>query len=218
MNWIHSAIHALPITVFLLGLTYYWFAVADRYAVFLYEHLGATPFDAVTGSRYWMAGLIANGFVLVLYTATMWLLSRVAATRQIAYTPPDWRRIWLLSALPLVAGVLWITMTQNAPTLPIGLALATVASTLVGLALALWPGRWAAERPTDLLLLMADGLGVALMLFTVRLVEWPTHELLTPGISYTVAVAGVVLAGVWLAMMTIFRRWWGKSMPGREPY
>ena len=72
MNWIHSAIR-LPITVFLLGLTYYWFAVADRYAVFLYEHLGATPFDAVTGSRYWMAGLIANGFVLVLYTATMWL-------------------------------------------------------------------------------------------------------------------------------------------------
>ena len=58
-EWRRAALHALPIAVFVLGLYGYWFGIADRYAVFLYEHLGATPFDAVTRSRYWMAGLVA---------------------------------------------------------------------------------------------------------------------------------------------------------------
>ncbi len=214
MDWLRSATHALPVTAFLLGLLYYWFAVADRYAVFLYEHLGATPFDAVTSSRYWMAGLVANGFVLALYPTILWLLGRIAATRQVAYTPPDWRRVWLLSAAPLAVGITWITMTQNAPTLPVGLALMVVASTPAGLALALWPGRWAAEQPVELIWLAGDGLGIALLLFTVRLVEWPSQALLAPSVAYAVVIAGIILAIIWLAVMTILRRRRVKPMPG----
>ena len=62
-----SLLHAVPISLFVLGISYYWFAVADRYAIFLYGHLGATPFDEVTSSRYWMGGLVAAGFVLLGY-------------------------------------------------------------------------------------------------------------------------------------------------------
>jgi len=40
-----ALLHAVPISLFVLGLFYYWFDVADRYAIFLYGHLGATPFD-----------------------------------------------------------------------------------------------------------------------------------------------------------------------------
>ena len=57
--------HALPISLFILGLFCYWFAMADRYVTFLYGHLGAIPFDDVTNSRYWMAGLVASGAVMV---------------------------------------------------------------------------------------------------------------------------------------------------------
>ena len=78
--WVPALLHAVPISLFVLGLFYYWFAVADRYAVFLYEHLGATPFDAATSSRYWMAGLVAAGAVMVIYVAVNWSIGRLSAS------------------------------------------------------------------------------------------------------------------------------------------
>ena len=88
--WRPALLHAAPICLFVLGLFYYWFAIADRYAVFLYDHLGATPFDAITSSRYWMAGLVASGAVMVAYTGGCWLLGRIAARRRCDYRPPLW--------------------------------------------------------------------------------------------------------------------------------
>ena len=55
--------HALPISMFILGLFCYWFAIAERYVTFLYGHLGATPFDDVTNSRYWMAVMVVADFL-----------------------------------------------------------------------------------------------------------------------------------------------------------
>ena len=52
---IPAAMHAVAIAAVVGALIVYWFGVADRYAVFLYDHLGAGPFDGVTTSRYWMA-------------------------------------------------------------------------------------------------------------------------------------------------------------------
>ena len=40
-------LHALPVAVLVLALFYYWFALADRYVVFLYYHdRGGRPADA----------------------------------------------------------------------------------------------------------------------------------------------------------------------------
>jgi hypothetical protein len=105
--------HTTSHTLFLLALFYKWFALDDRYAVFLYEHLGATPFDAVTTSRYLMAGLVACGAVMFLYLTLNFALARLVAN----YRAPVWTRVWATSALPLGIGIIWITTTQNAPTL-----------------------------------------------------------------------------------------------------
>ena len=84
--WWEALPHALPVTALVIGLFYYWFAVADRYIVFLYYHnMGprvpdTSPFGFVTASRYWMAGLVASGAVMVLYTAASWLLKRLLTT------------------------------------------------------------------------------------------------------------------------------------------
>jgi len=59
-------LHALLIRGGVLALFYYWFVVANRYVIFLYMHLDATPFDERTRSRYWMAGLVATGHRLFL--------------------------------------------------------------------------------------------------------------------------------------------------------
>ena len=151
-GWGPALAAAVPIVLFVLGLFYHWFAIADRYAIFLYGHVApgislAQPFDAMTRSRYWMAGLVAAGAVMVIYTAINWVLGRIANRRGQNYRPPAWWRVWALCALPVIVGIPVITMTRNTPTLPLGLAVACVIATLAGLALALLPGEWAARRP-----------------------------------------------------------------------
>ncbi|MBI4759521.1 MAG: hypothetical protein HY783_11090 [Chloroflexi bacterium] len=153
-------LHAVLISLIILSLFYYWFAVADRYAIYLYGHLGATPFDDVTSGRYWMSGLVASGAVMIVYTIANWLLGQVAAFRRQDYRPPAWWRVWILCVTPLAVGIPTITMTLNWPTLPPANATVCVVITLTGLALALAPGSLAAQRPFDLGWLMFDGVGL----------------------------------------------------------
>lgn len=86
--WRTALLHALPLSLAVLSLFAYWFGVANRYLVFLYEHLGAGPFDEVTVSRYWMAGLVAGGVVLALYVPACALCGRLWGVR-----PPGWWRV-----------------------------------------------------------------------------------------------------------------------------
>ena len=211
---------AAPISLFLLGLFYYWFAVADRYAVFLYGHTTvgipqARPFDEMTSSRYWMSGLVASGAVTVIYTTLNWALGRIAAWFKHDCGPPAGWKVWTLCAVPLIVGIPAMTMTLNSPTLPPGLAGACVVATLAGLALALLPGEWAARRPRDLLWLAFDGVGLMPALLLLRAIELPGR-----GVSVSVSMArvfavGGILAGlVWLGMMTALRLWRHTSWPG----
>jgi hypothetical protein len=125
-EWKLALLHAAPISLFVIGLFYYWFALANRYIIFLYTHLGATPFDERTSSRYWMSGLVAAGAVMVLNTTMHWFWGRVAHLRRWTYAPPAWWRVWLCSALALTPSLLVITMTVNQPTLPFSNAAACV--------------------------------------------------------------------------------------------
>ena len=91
-GWGPALAAAVPISLCVLGLFIYWFAIADRYTIFLYGHTApgiplAQPFDAMTRSRYWMAGLVAAGAVMVIYTAAYWVLGRIANRRGQDYCP-----------------------------------------------------------------------------------------------------------------------------------
>jgi hypothetical protein len=137
-----ALLEAALISLFMLTLFYYWFGVADRYAIFLYGHIATgipltEPFDALTSTRYWMAGLLAAGITLVFYTAVNWVGGRLAARRGASFGTPPWWWVWALCALPLAVGIPAITMTVNAPTLPLSLAAACAAAALAGLAVAL---------------------------------------------------------------------------------
>ena len=217
--WRPAVIAAAPTSLFILGLFYHWFAVADRYAIFLYGHSApgiplAQPFDAMTRSRYWMAGLVAAGAVTVIYTVINWILGRIADRRGQNDHPPAWWWVWILCALPLIVGIPAITMTRNTPTLPFGLAAACVTATLAGLALALLPGEWAARRPRDLTWLAGDGMGLIPILLLLRAVELPGS-----GVSVSMPLAilfagGGLLAGIaWLGVMTLLRAWRRRPTP-----
>jgi len=218
-GWRSALIAAAPIFLFVLGLFFHWFAVADRYAIFLYGHSApgiplAQPFDAMTRSRYWMAGFVASGALMVIYAALNWTLGRLAIRRGRNYLPPAWWRVWTLCALPLIIGIPAITMTRNTPTLPLGLAAACVVATLAGLALALRPGGWAARRPVDLTWLAFDGLGLMPILLLLHSVELPGR-----GVSVSMPLAmllstGGLLAGIaWLGVMTGLRAWRRRPAP-----
>ena len=95
LRWDAALGWAIPIALFVLGLFYYWFAIADRYAIFLYGHTATgipltQPFDEMTSSRYWMCGLVASGLVTLIYTALNWALGRAvrAARRLLTATLP----------------------------------------------------------------------------------------------------------------------------------
>jgi hypothetical protein len=205
--------------MFILGLFTYWFGIADRYAVFLYGHTTtnippAQPFDAITSSRYWMAGLVAAGAVMVLYTAANWLHGLICRRRGRPCHTAVWWQVWLPSAIVLAIGIPAITMSVNSPTLPASLALACAAAAVLGLALALLPGRWAAERPFDLVWLATDGIGLMPVLLLLRAVELPAHGIaLTPAAALSVAIGGTVVGALWLAIMSLLRRWRRKSIP-----
>jgi hypothetical protein len=105
-------------------------------------------------------------------------------------------------------------MTVNAPTLPLSLAAACAAAALVGLAVALMPGRWAAERPGDLIWLALDGAGLVPALLLLRAIELPGRGLsVSPAVAWFFAIGGVVGGAVWLALMSVLRRWGGQESP-----
>lgn len=215
-----AALAALPICLFILARFYGWFAVADRYAIFLYNHLRATPFDQVTRSRYWMTGLVAAGEAMLLYILANWAIGRLAARRGRDYHPPQWWRVWVLCAPVLPTGIITITMTVNSPTLPLPDALASASAALAGVALALMPGEWAARQPRNLIWLAADGAGLMPPLLLLRVVELPGRGLslpFTPGMVVPIAGAAVAVGAAWLAIMTGLRMWRNRPAPGTGP-
>jgi hypothetical protein len=200
--------YALSAAAIMLGLYYDWFAIADRRAVFLYEHLGAMPFDERTSSRYWIAGLVASAFVLILYNGGVLILARLADTLHRDYHPPAWWTVWLPGAGMVGAGVLLITMTAGDPVLPLTDALTSALASIVGLALALTPATMAARRPAELAWLGADGLAMAPVLLLLRAVELPGSGLsVTTTTAWIVAGGSVVASAIGLSLLTALRAW-----------
>jgi hypothetical protein len=199
-------LHAIAVSLFMAGLFYYWFALANRYVVFLYGHWDATPFDSYTRSRYWMSGLVASGAVMVLYAVANWFVGRVAGVWYRNYTPPAWWRVWSLCAIPLTTVILTITMTCNQPVLPFATAAACVATTLSGLALALAAGSLAAQRVLHLAWLTLAGAGLVPTLLLLRVVELPGKGLASQATVYAVALGSTLVSALWLKVITWLHR------------
>jgi len=215
-EWLAALWHAMPISIFVLATYYYWFGVADRYIVFLYNHnMGplvpdTSPFSAVTSSRYWMAGLVCGGLVLALYATTNWLLGRIWQT----YEPPAWQKRWAVTVAPLLVGIPLITMLVNSPTLSPCHAARTTLAAVVGVGLALAPARMAARRPWDLISLCGDGLALGGIIQIVSMLERGLSMLSRGNAWALFVVAGGSGGAIILLLIMTWLRWWQrKPMP-----
>lgn len=211
--WQVELAFAVPIVAFVIFLFYTWFAVLDRYFIFLCFHnmgpgFDTTPFGWVTASRYWMSGLVAGGAVMVPYMAINLVLGRAVKR----FRAPEWWRLWILCTVPLLVAIPAIVMTVNDPVLPLANAAQVTAVTLAGLALAVMLGQVAAERPVAYGLLLIDGFALACLLSSLASFEsyprWLARA--STGVIYrhlAVVTAGIVL----LAIMTAFYHWWRRA-------
>jgi len=95
--------------------------------VFLYEHLGLAPFDQITIGRYWMVGFILSGFLSFLYFVTK-IIEKTIKKNKIS-----WPQIIMLSSLPLIINVLFITMAMGKPKMPFTIAISSAATLICGL-------------------------------------------------------------------------------------
>ena len=190
-------VHVTGVIVTLLGLVYYWFAVADRYHIFLYNHLEATPFDSFTISRYLMTGFVASGVIVVFHTAICWCVGSLARILHQSYAPPSGLAIWLLCLPFLALGIPAITMTVNNPTLPASIASGCAVTAVIGLALALSPGNLAAQHPNRLLCTGLAGGGFVPMLLFFRAIELPSRDLLANSSALMFAGGSILVAIGW---------------------
>jgi uncharacterized membrane protein YhaH (DUF805 family) len=212
-----AALFAFLSILIVLGLFYYWFALADRYVIFLYDHgmpplfPDTSPFSRITSSRYWMAGLVASGFVMILYTAVNLIWGRLNQKTW----PPGWWQVWLLSALPLAILLPLITMSVNRPVLPLANALAVTLVTLLGLALAFTPGRLAVQAPAELALLTMDGFGLMLIALLIGQIQ-RLLELSSRGLSgfWVIGLLGIAVGVFLLLSATALRSWRRMAVPG----
>lgn len=189
----------------MLGLFSYWFAIANRYTVFLYEHLGAGPFQEPNYSRHWMAGLVASGVLLCVYALGGGCSVRLAAAFHKTYHLPSWHHVWLMSALPVAIGVWAITTRCNFPTLPWPLSARCIIAAWAGMALALWLADLIVHQTSEALWVIVHGAGVVPILLLLRAVELPSHGLASPASAYRLGIAGLIVGVFWMAGVTRLR-------------
>jgi len=205
--WRRELLFTAPTVAFLLALYYHWFAVRDRYFIFLYFHdigsrFDTTPFGWMTVGRYWMTGFVAGGAVMVLYGAANFIAGRVKKS----YHAPVWWRVWLVCAVPLVVGVPAIVMTVNDPVLPLRYAAQVTAALLIALAIAFWFSERAARQPMTHLLLMVDGVAfTGLYLVTSGLDDLIEGRSARAASYLVVALIGVILLTI-NSVITTWRR------------
>ena len=215
-----TLLFAALITLVVLMLYIYWFAVANRYVIFLYFHLDSRPLDAETNSRYWMTGFVAGGIVLSLYVMANWILGRLASVRHGNYAAPNWLRLWMLCLLPLVPSILLVTTRLNTPTLPLNTAAGVVIALALGLALALAPGNLAAERPGALVWLALDSLVLLFPLTLLHAIEiaYLKPEVVPPIIAIIVVIFSLLacLGVVWIHDLPAVGSGAGLHLPPRR--
>jgi hypothetical protein len=211
--WWQAVGHAAILCILILAPLAYWFGVANRHTVFLYAHMGAGPFDAVTIGRYWMASLVASGGAVAVYVAYCWVRGRLAVRKGSAWAPPVWCRVWAVGAPLVGCGAMAITMALGAPTLPLALALAGAAASVVGLAGAAAPGALAARDPGELPWLVAHAAALVPPLVLLRLVAPEARAHLGDASAATAAALSLAAALGWGAILARLRRWRRRAMP-----
>jgi hypothetical protein len=193
------------VTIISLGAYYYIFGYADRKIIFLYEHLGLTPFDRMTTGRYWMTGLVLSGFLTILYLLTQLLLKFTKKQEGIS-----WRNIIKLIMIPLITGGILIIMTLGEPKLTFLIAISSVLALSIGIAVGFSVVDDLIKDIRKAIINLLFGFGLVPFLLLFRVLELPEKGIISMNISLLVIAITIVVGFFWLLM---FYRIFKYNMP-----
>jgi hypothetical protein len=190
------------ITIISLGVYVYLFGYADRKIVFLYEHLGLTPFDSMTIGRYWMAGFVLSGFLTILY-----LIYKLTARYLIKSKDISWIEIVKYSCIPLIIGVIIIITNLGAPRLTFIIAVSSALALIIGIMIGFSVADDLIAEVKSTLIYLIFGLGLVPLLLLFRVLELPGKGIVALNVAILVSVLTIVFGFSWLLIShRIFRQ------------
>ncbi len=187
-----------------------WFVLQDRRLVFLYGHLHATPFDASTLSRYWMAGMVLSGILFISGVAATTFLSKSARQQLLESTRLSLLQMCVAIGVPIFL----LISTRGKPPLPILVSAIVALVALIGVSLAHAAWQEWLENKFQALLLWLDGFSLIPSLFLLPLVI--DYYFRKSSISLWVAVILLMslCAGfVWFLIINFLRKKWRIPAP-----
>ncbi|MFH1119126.1 MAG: hypothetical protein V1775_04835 [Bacteroidota bacterium] len=196
--WILSAL----ILLISMGVYIYLFGFADRNIVFLYGHMGLTPFDSMTAGRYWMAGFVLSGFLTLLY-----LIVRLAIRAVFRALDILWVAVVKYLWLPIFTGVVVIMMTSGTPRLPFSIAISSALALLTGIMTGFSVADDLISDFRSGLAYMVTALGLVPFLLLFRVLELPEKGIVETNVSIMIAILTLVAGFVWLLVsFRVFRQ------------
>jgi len=204
-------IHTALVSIFVLALYSLWFVFLDRRFIFLYGHLHSTPFDFRTASRYWMAGLVASGVILITCTVVNLVVKKICRHYQL----PNWKVIWKYVCLILVLPLFIILTFVGKPPIPALLFLWVLVVLFAGLRLALYASNFIVTNFSQSVFAFFDGLAlVPVLLFIPLGLEFGLRKSLPAVLIVApIVIAGIALFGLWI--MILFYKRFKKPYPSQ---
>jgi hypothetical protein len=205
------------ISAAVIAVYHYWFAIADRNYLFLYEHFGWGPFHHITSGRYWMTGLILSSFITLFYIIYNFTIIPKNLIPGKNYQLPLWIHVWLVSQPALIAGIPLIVMNFNTPVIPAGITIICVLVMSVGLALGLYMSDIFLHDVKKFFVLCIDGILLVPPLTLILALELPAKGVLnmTDAIAIVIALGSVIISFIGLLITAyIFKR--NKITPGKS--
>ncbi|MBL7904816.1 MAG: hypothetical protein JNL22_07320 [Bacteroidales bacterium] len=188
-NFILSVI----LTVIALVAYAYLFVYADRKIVFLYGHLGLTPYDRMTSGRYWMAGLVISGFLTIIYLSIKLIVKQL--TKKSIFS---WGSVIKYAVIPLTAGIVILITQAGEPRLSFITAISSALALEIGIAAGFSVTDDLVKNYRETIVYLISSLGLIPFLLLFRVLELPEKGILTMELSILTPVISFAAGFIWL--------------------
>ncbi len=179
----------------------YAFIIANRNNIFLYEHLGSTPFDQTTTGRYWMFGFVVAGFICVAFFIILTILSILKKRIKI-----DWISVAKYITIPLLISVIIIVTEFGEPRLTYSIAISTSFTLIFALLIGLSFINDLTTKWLTTVKHLIIGLGIIPFAIFFRALELPDKGILSMNSAILISTLTFVFGIVWVIIAKwIFR-------------
>lgn len=204
-------IHALFLSLFVLALYVFWFAVLPREQIFLYGHMGYAGLADFNISRHWMTGLVVGEMLLIIYLPLNLILKKLVKNYQL----PDWANLSCYVCLYLSLPLFVLLNFFAKPTLPFLLNLWIFLILFLAIRLALYLTDLAFKNFKHYVWLTIDALSLlpVIMIVPTLLQYGLKRSFPIFGLLILLPIVMVLLGWLWSVLMTWLSKRFKRPFP-----